>query len=255
MHGYAIARYIFDRSREELQIDEGTLYPALHRQELKGLIRADWGLSENNRKARYYDLTAAGRRALLLRQTPMWRRYQRLWGSDSAADAHDEVEFHIEMRVADLVRRPKRASRPRASSVMCRASAPKEGAGSGTGSPREQCRFPRSLTQDIAYGARAIVRSRVFSVSAIATLALGIGLSTAMFTVLNAVLLRPLPFHAADSLVVVWNRFPFAGYERVSLAPLEYPDLATGTRNFQSLSALSYGPKEIGRRIGGRSAA
>jgi hypothetical protein len=40
-----------------------------------------------------------------MRQTPLWRRYQRLWGSDPAADTHDEVEFHIEMRVADLVRR------------------------------------------------------------------------------------------------------------------------------------------------------
>jgi PadR family transcriptional regulator PadR len=74
MHGYAIARFILDRSREELQIDEGTLYPALHRMEMKGLIRAEWGLSENNRRAKYYDLTAAGRRELARRVTD-WDRF------------------------------------------------------------------------------------------------------------------------------------------------------------------------------------
>jgi PadR family transcriptional regulator, regulatory protein PadR len=76
MHGYAIARWIFDRSREELQIDEGTLYPALHRLELKGLIAAEWGLSENNRRAKYYRLTAAGRRDLTQRLEE-WDRFTR----------------------------------------------------------------------------------------------------------------------------------------------------------------------------------
>ena len=74
MHGYAIARFIFDRSREELQIDEGTLYPGLHRMEMKGLIKAEWGLSENNRRAKYYALTAAGRRELAQRVTA-WDRF------------------------------------------------------------------------------------------------------------------------------------------------------------------------------------
>ncbi|MEX2282444.1 MAG: PadR family transcriptional regulator [Gemmatimonadota bacterium] len=74
MHGYAIARWIFDRSREELQIDEGTLYPALHRMEMKGLIKAEWGLSENNRRAKYYVLTGAGRRELAQRVTD-WDRF------------------------------------------------------------------------------------------------------------------------------------------------------------------------------------
>ena len=74
MHGYAIARWIFDRSREELQIDEGTLYPALHRMEMKGLIKAEWGLSENNRRAKYYVLTSAGRRELTQRVTE-WERF------------------------------------------------------------------------------------------------------------------------------------------------------------------------------------
>ena len=64
MHGYAIARWIFDRSGEELQIEEGTLYPALHRLEDRGWIEADWGVSENNRRAKFYRLTAQGRKQL-----------------------------------------------------------------------------------------------------------------------------------------------------------------------------------------------
>ena len=74
MHGYAIARSIFDRSGEELQIEEGTLYPALHRLENRRRIAAEWGLSENNRRAKFYRLTAAGRRELAER-TASWRRF------------------------------------------------------------------------------------------------------------------------------------------------------------------------------------
>ena len=63
-HGYAIARWIEDTSHDVLQVEEGSLYPALRRLEDRGFISAQWGLSENNRRARYYALTAAGRRHL-----------------------------------------------------------------------------------------------------------------------------------------------------------------------------------------------
>ena len=65
MHGYAVARWIRETTRDELQVEEGALYTALHRMEKRGWIAAEWGVSENNRKARYYKLTAAGRRQLL----------------------------------------------------------------------------------------------------------------------------------------------------------------------------------------------
>ncbi|MBV9302662.1 MAG: PadR family transcriptional regulator [Acidobacteriaceae bacterium] len=64
MHGYGIAEVIGQASEEVLRVDEGALYPALHRLELRGLLTAEWGVSENNRRAKYYRLTAAGRRAL-----------------------------------------------------------------------------------------------------------------------------------------------------------------------------------------------
>ena len=64
MHGYAVARWIRETTRDELQVEEGALYTALHRMEKRGWIAAEWGVSENNRRARFYTLTAAGRKQL-----------------------------------------------------------------------------------------------------------------------------------------------------------------------------------------------
>jgi PadR family transcriptional regulator PadR len=64
MHGYSIALYIQQASRDVLKVEEGALYPALHRLEVRGLLKAEWGTSENNRRAKFYKLTAAGRREL-----------------------------------------------------------------------------------------------------------------------------------------------------------------------------------------------
>jgi PadR family transcriptional regulator PadR len=72
-HGYGIARRIQQLSRDVLQLNQGTLYPALVRIEQRGWIRSKWGVSENNRRARFYSLTAAGRRQLLI-ETESWER-------------------------------------------------------------------------------------------------------------------------------------------------------------------------------------
>ena len=73
-HGYAVAEWIEQATSAVLNIDEGTLYPALHRLTRKGFVTTEWGLSENNRRAKYYRLTAAGR-ARLKRQEPAWHTY------------------------------------------------------------------------------------------------------------------------------------------------------------------------------------
>jgi len=72
-HGYAIARAIQVRGDERLRIEEGTLYPALHRMERRGWLAAEWGASETNRRAKYYRLTPSGR-AALREQESSWRR-------------------------------------------------------------------------------------------------------------------------------------------------------------------------------------
>jgi transcriptional regulator len=73
LHGYAIAQTIHLLSNEVLSVEEGSLYPALHRLELDGAITATWGASENNRKAKYYRLTRNGQK-LLAEQEQTWTR-------------------------------------------------------------------------------------------------------------------------------------------------------------------------------------
>ena len=73
LHGYGIARRIEQISKDALQMNQGTLYPALLRLEQAGLIRSKWGASENNRRARFYSLTAAGRKHLA-REAANWER-------------------------------------------------------------------------------------------------------------------------------------------------------------------------------------
>ena len=63
-HGYAVASWIRDTTTDDLNIEDGALYTALHRMEQRGWLEADWGLTENNRKAKYYELTEAGRSEL-----------------------------------------------------------------------------------------------------------------------------------------------------------------------------------------------
>ncbi len=73
LHGYAIAQTIHLLSDQVLKVEEGSLYPALHRLELDGAISAKWGVSDNNRKAKYYSLTARGRK-LLASEGDTWTR-------------------------------------------------------------------------------------------------------------------------------------------------------------------------------------
>jgi len=73
MHGYAIAVAIQQRSDEELRVEEGALYPALHRLELAGLLKSEWKISEHNRRAKFYQLTPAGRKHLAA-ESANWNR-------------------------------------------------------------------------------------------------------------------------------------------------------------------------------------
>jgi PadR family transcriptional regulator, regulatory protein PadR len=74
MHGYAVSRWIRDRTDGAIDIQDAPLYKALHRLEHDGCVKATWGVSENNRKARYYTLTARGRQRLGAEEAS-WRRY------------------------------------------------------------------------------------------------------------------------------------------------------------------------------------
>ncbi len=78
-HGYAIARWIAGQSDSVLEVEEGSLYPALHRMEKRGLIAAKWGSSESNRRAKYYRLTRAGR-SEFNRGRARWERFSEAVG-------------------------------------------------------------------------------------------------------------------------------------------------------------------------------
>lgn len=74
LHGYAVVRWISQRTEDALRIEEGALYPALHRMEERGWIEAEWGVSENKRRAKFYRLTALGRQQLHS-EAESWQRY------------------------------------------------------------------------------------------------------------------------------------------------------------------------------------
>ena len=76
MHGLGVLRWIEQASNSDLQIEEGALYPALHRMEIKGWLGAEWGVTEQNRRAKFYHLTPQGRQRLTA-QLSMWKRYVR----------------------------------------------------------------------------------------------------------------------------------------------------------------------------------
>jgi PadR family transcriptional regulator PadR len=77
MHGYNILEWLTQVTEGELRIEDAALYPALHRMEARGLIESEWGTSENNRRAKYYRLTRAGRKALQT-EAAGWARYAQL---------------------------------------------------------------------------------------------------------------------------------------------------------------------------------
>lgn len=84
MHGLAVLRWIENATQDQLQIEEGALYPALHRMESKGWLAADWGYTERNRKAKFYRITTAGRKHLASEQE-RWTRYTGVVGLVLAA--------------------------------------------------------------------------------------------------------------------------------------------------------------------------
>jgi transcriptional regulator len=85
LHGFAVLRWIEQASRDRLQIEEGALYPALHRMEQKKWLAAEWGYTENSRKAKYYRITPLGRRHLTA-ELSRWNRYTEAVGFVLAAE-------------------------------------------------------------------------------------------------------------------------------------------------------------------------
>ena len=97
-----------------------------------------------------------------------------------------------------------------------------------------------TLWQDLRYGLRGLRRRPGFAAAAVRSLALGIGANTAVFSLVQAVLLRPLPFHEPERLVMVWEEASFAGFPRNTPAPANYADWKAQNQVFDGMAALSW---------------
>ena len=233
MHGYSIATWLEARSRGTLGIDDSALYQALQRMEGRGWLGAEWGTSENNRRARYYKLTAAGRQRLAHRigdvaplhqirlrhplgraARHMTRAYRRLvdlalgGGRRIDAEMDQEIDAHLEMRVADLVRAgmspdEARAEAKRRFGDFESARRRLHAAARQRDASVRHRDVLGSVLADLRSARRQAWRAPGFTAIAIGTLALGLGATTAIFTLLERVVLRPLPFPQPEQLLSV----------------------------------------------------
>src|SRR5881394_1052015 len=93
---------------------------------------------------------------------------------------------------------------------------------------------------DFRYALRQLVKCPAFTAVAVLTLALGIGANTAVFGLINALLVRPLPYHDPSNLVLLWEQFPRQGLERIPVSVPEYIDLEKGLRSFTQIATFNY---------------
>ncbi|HET9533147.1 MAG TPA: ABC transporter permease [Blastocatellia bacterium] len=161
--------------------------------------------------------------------------WQRLWRrSKMEEEIEKELRFHLEQHTADLIARGVDAGEARRQARLALG---------GPEQVKEMCRDARGtrwlddLVQDMRYGLRMMVKNPGFTTVVILTLALGIGANTAIFSVVNAVLLRPLPYPKADELVTIYNS-P-GGETMWPLSPVTYLNLKGRSNSFADIAALS----------------
>ncbi len=151
------------------------------------------------------------------------------------AELDDELAFHLEQLTRENM------ARGLSGEEACYAALRAMG---GVEQFKEECRdarrtgFLETLLHDLRYGARVLRRTPAFSAAAIACLALGIGSAAAMFTVINAVLLRPLPFREPDRLVGIWEETQMFGLHYSPVAMGNYTEWKAQSRSFESMGAL-----------------
>jgi predicted permease len=175
---------------------------------------------------------------------PAWRRYLRFWSSDSRADLEDELRFHLESRVDEAVAAGMTPDEARAETLrrfgdVERIRRSCQEIDSQLEQERRRADMWQAMMQDLRYALRSLRKSPAFTVVAVLTLALGIGANTAIFSVVNGVLLRPLPYPEPDRLVRVFTSFHGSGTERYAISQPEFMDYKGLTQAFENAAAYT----------------
>ncbi|HWS90361.1 MAG TPA: ABC transporter permease [Pyrinomonadaceae bacterium] len=167
----------------------------------------------------------------------LWRRLRALLRRDSLDSELDtELRYHIERQVAEYVSEGMTQEEARRAAVRDFG---------GVTQSKERCREARGvrpledLRQDILFGLRVLRRNPVFSLVAVVTLALGIGANTALFSITNAVIFRPLPFPEPERLMTLWESAPKSEEARNIVSPANYLDWRAQTRSFEEMGAYT----------------
>ena len=175
---------------------------------------------------------------------PAWRRYLRFWGRDPSADLDDELRFHLESCVQELV--DAGMSPAQAHAEALRRFGDVDGVRARCEAidhlherDRRRADMWDALQQDLRYAARTLRRNPGFTAIAVITLALGIGANTAIFSVVNGVLLRPLPYEEPERLVRLFTAFRGNGEERYSMSQPEFMDYKGLTQVFENAAAYT----------------
>ncbi|WP_224368085.1 ABC transporter permease [Hyalangium versicolor] len=174
-----------------------------------------------------------------------WRRYLRFWGSNVRADVDEELRYHLESCAEELM--AKGMSREAAQAEALRRFGDlerirrecEEESGAREQSAR-RAELWDSLWQDVRYALRSLRRSPGFLAAAVLTLALSIGANTAIFSIVEGVLLKPLPYPHPERLVALFTRMPGIGADRFSISQPELEDFRQARDTFSAFSGLDW---------------
>ena len=255
LHGYAIAQLLRQLSEDILQVEEGSLYPALQRLELNGWIEGEWGLSANKRRARFYKLTARrpqdpgfrdravspdDRRhrpchgdGVMLRR---WQRRLRYWlhSAERARLLREEMAIHLEMKTQEFMEEgmTEADARHAAQRQFGNTSLQQEDA-RGTWIAR----WLSDLVQDGVFAVRMLRKQPGFAAVAVLSATLGIGACSLIFGIANVALFRPLPVNDPSRLMGVSGQNLSRGRLGQSMAYPDFEDLRRA-RSFQGMTAF-----------------
>src|SRR5687768_3593033 len=191
--------------------------------------------------------SSGGRRGLMS-ESPRWRRYLRLFGPNPEADIEDEVRHHVAALTEHYIARGISPEEARTLAMRRFGDVGAVKTDCVRIAQRRRKAMARAelidrLGQDVRFAVRTFMRTPVFTAAALLTLGLGIGANTAVFSVVNAVLLRPLPLSDADGLISVWTRYvPESGmdFEFFSVAVPEYREYKAATRVLSDVAAYGF---------------